>query len=80
MNADTRSNISNYLEGRNASDHPNVAGNGNYQSGAASSNFNDILFCIDATLSVTVSITRIAGHQQPQIKAASACSNSPSCC
>ncbi len=53
MDADTRSNISNYLEGRNASNHPNVAGNGNYQSGAASSNFNDILFCIDATLSVT---------------------------
>ncbi len=53
MNTDTRSDISNYLEGRNASNHPNVAGNGNYQSGAASSNFNDILFCIDASLSVT---------------------------
>lgn len=53
MNADARSNISNYLEGRNASNHPNVAGNGDYQSGAVSSSFNDILFCIDATLSVT---------------------------
>ena len=53
MNADTRSNIGNYLEGRNAGNHPNAAGNGNYQSGAASDNFNDILFCIDATLSVT---------------------------
>lgn len=53
MNTDTRSDIDNYLEGRNASNHPNVAGNGNYQSGAASSSFNDILFCIDATLSVT---------------------------
>jgi hypothetical protein len=53
MNTDTRSNIGNYLEGRNASNHPNVAGNGDYQSAAASSSFNDILFCIDATLSVT---------------------------
>ena len=53
MNADTRGNISNYLEDRNASNHPNVTGNGDYQSGAASSSFNDILFCIDATLSVT---------------------------
>ena len=53
MNADTRSNISNYLEGRNLGNHPNVAGNGNYQSAAASSTFNDILFCIDANLSVT---------------------------
>lgn len=53
MNADTRSNISNYLEGRNASNHPNVAGNGNYQSAAASTSFNDILFCIDANLDVT---------------------------
>ena len=53
MNTDTRSVIGNYLEGRNASNHPNVAGNGDYQSAAASSSFNDILFCIDATLSVT---------------------------
>jgi hypothetical protein len=53
MNADTRSVIGNYLEGRNAGNHPNVAGNGDYQSAVASSSFNDILFCIDATLSVS---------------------------
>lgn len=53
MDIDTRSSIGNYLEGRNASNHPNVAGNGNYQSAAASATFNDILFCIDATLSVS---------------------------
>jgi hypothetical protein len=53
MNTDTRSDIDNYLEGRNAGNHPNAAGNGDYQSATASSNFNDILFCIDATLSVT---------------------------
>lgn len=53
MNADTRGSIGNYLEGRNAGNHPNGAGNGDYQLAAASSSFNDILFCIDATLSVT---------------------------
>lgn len=53
MNADTRSDIGNYLEGRNAGNHPNVAGNGDYQSAAASNSFNDILFCIDANLSVS---------------------------
>ena len=53
MNTDTRSVIGNYLEGRNASNHPNAAGNGDYQSATASSSFNDILFCIDASLSVT---------------------------
>lgn len=53
MNADTRSNIGNYLEGRNATNHPNAAGNGDYQSAVAGNTFNDILFCIDATLSVT---------------------------
>jgi hypothetical protein len=53
MNVDTRGNIASYLEGRNASNHPNAAGNGDYQSGAAGSTFNDILYCIDANLSVT---------------------------
>jgi hypothetical protein len=53
MNTDTRSVIGNYLEGRNAGNHPNVAGNGDYQSAVASNSFNDILFCIDATLSVS---------------------------
>lgn len=53
MNADTRSNIGNYLEGRNATNHPNAAGNGDYQSAVAGNTFNDILFCIDATLGVT---------------------------
>lgn len=53
MNTDTRGSIANYLEGRNASNHPNATGDGNYQSGAASATFNDILYCIDANLSVT---------------------------
>ncbi|MEQ1803194.1 MAG: hypothetical protein ABL989_14795 [Gammaproteobacteria bacterium] len=53
MNTDTRGNIANYLEGRNATSHPNTAGTGNYESAAASATFNDILYCIDANLSVT---------------------------
>ncbi|MBN8279757.1 MAG: hypothetical protein J0M16_04035 [Gammaproteobacteria bacterium] len=53
MDADTRGTIGNYLEGRNATNHPNIAGTGNYQSGAASPTFNDVLFCIDANLGVT---------------------------
>lgn len=52
VDADTRNSIGNYLEGRNAGNHPNAAGNGNYQSGAATATFNDTLYCIDANLSV----------------------------
>ena len=40
-----RANIANYLEGRNASNPPNN-GNKNYESGAASATFNDLLYCI----------------------------------
>jgi hypothetical protein len=50
--ADTRGDITNYLEGRNAANHPNAGGSGDYQSGAPDSTFNDILFCIDPTLAV----------------------------
>lgn len=52
MNTDTRGSIDNYLEGRNAGNHPNAGGNGNYQSGTAGSSFNDVLYCIDANLGV----------------------------
>ncbi len=53
MDPDTRGTIGNYLEGRNAGNHPNASGTGNYESGAATTTFNDILYCIDANLSVT---------------------------
>ncbi len=49
---DTRSIIANYLEGRNATNHPTTSGNADYQSGAASATFNDVLFCIDPSLDV----------------------------
>jgi hypothetical protein len=53
MSADTRNVIGNYLEGRNAGNHPNVAGNGNYESTTASTTFNDVLYCLDANLAVS---------------------------
>jgi len=45
-----RAAISNYLEERNASTHPNASGNANYRSGVATPLFNDILYCIDTSL------------------------------
>ncbi|MCU0869373.1 MAG: hypothetical protein MUF30_07165 [Burkholderiales bacterium] len=41
-----RGNVANWLEGRNATNHPNTGGNGNYQSGAASATFNDQVWCL----------------------------------
>jgi hypothetical protein len=44
--------LSNFLEKRNASNHPNNGGDGNYQTEAASATFNDVLYCINTDLSV----------------------------
>jgi hypothetical protein len=41
-----RGSIGNYLEGRNLSNHPNAAGNSNYEQIPASAVFNDALWCI----------------------------------
>lgn len=46
--------LSNYLEGRNASNHPNYGGNDNYQTQPASATFNDTLYCIRTDLSVAL--------------------------
>ncbi len=51
--ADTRQFVAHYLEGRNATNHPNSGGNGDYQSAAATTTFNDQLWCIAGDLSVT---------------------------
>lgn len=51
--ATSRSQISNYLEQRNAANHPNSGGNANYQTGTATADFNDILYCIDTQLEVS---------------------------
>ncbi len=50
-----RLNFSNYLEGNNLKSNVPVitSGDGNYQSGAATSSFNDVLYCINSDLSVT---------------------------
>lgn len=47
-----RSVLSKYLEGRNESNYPNYGGDDDYQTGAASATFNDILFCIETDLDV----------------------------
>ncbi len=50
--ADTKSDISNYLEGRNASNHPLIAGTADYEVQPASTVFNDLLVCLDTNLDV----------------------------
>jgi len=47
-----RSNLANYLEGRNASNYPNGSGNADYRNQTADGSFNDILYCIQPDLSV----------------------------
>ena len=47
-----RGNISNYLEGNNATNYPDTNGQGSYQSQAATNYFNDVLYCIKDDLSV----------------------------
>ncbi|MDD5471056.1 MAG: hypothetical protein PHP05_03995 [Sideroxydans sp.] len=52
-----RLDFSNYLEGRNytytTGSNPNSSGDKNYQSGNATSTFNDVLYCINPDLSVS---------------------------
>ena len=52
MDTDNKQHITNYLEGRNAANHLHSGGPADYESAVASSVFNDIAFCIDATMSV----------------------------
>lgn len=47
-----KSDISNYLEGRNAGNHPNSGGNGDYEAADQSSSFNDIVYAIDPDLAI----------------------------
>src|SRR3989338_1648420 len=52
-----RLDFSNYLEGRNYTytngSNPNPSGDSNYQSGAETGSFNDVLYCINPNLTVT---------------------------
>ncbi|MFW2405695.1 MAG: hypothetical protein ACN4GT_13070 [Gammaproteobacteria bacterium] len=61
LDPDTRDDIRNYLEGRNASNHPDTTGTADYETATASSSFNDVLVCIDDDLSV-FPCTDAAGH------------------
>jgi hypothetical protein len=47
-----KADITTYLEGRNASNHPNSGGNSNYQAAASSVTFNDVVYALDANLRV----------------------------
>lgn len=49
---DTKRFIDNYLEGKNASNHPNASGNSDYETGFVSDTFNDILYCVKDDLTV----------------------------
>ena len=50
---DTRQDIANYLEDANSTNHPYVSGAADFRSNPPSTTFNDIVVCIDATLSVS---------------------------
>lgn len=50
---DTKGVIGNYLEGRNASNHPLFAGTADFESTAAGPAFNDVLYCLDTNLGVS---------------------------
>ncbi len=51
--SDTKGVVGNYLEGRNATNHPLFAGTVDYESAVAGPAFNDLLYCLDANLSVS---------------------------
>ena len=53
MDADTKQAVSNYLEASNATNHPYSGGSTDYSSGAATSTFNDIVYCVDSAMSVS---------------------------
>lgn len=52
LDADTRNDINNYLEGRNSANHPYTAGAADYEFTPAGTTFNDSLYCIDVSMSV----------------------------
>ena len=53
IDADTRDDVANYLEGANPGAFPLVGGSADLASQAASATFNDVLFCIDGALGVS---------------------------
>jgi len=49
---DSKRDVGNYLEGRNALAFPYVSGTRDLESGASTPAFNDLLFCVDTNLNV----------------------------
>ena len=54
LDPDTKFQVLNYLEGSNESNHPYTGGTADLESRASDTSFNDILYCIDPSLVVTV--------------------------
>ena len=52
LDADTKLDISNYLEAANATGHPYTSGAVNLNSAPTGNTFNDLLYCLDSNLSV----------------------------
>ncbi|MEQ9564046.1 MAG: hypothetical protein RLN69_16115, partial [Woeseiaceae bacterium] len=50
--ADTKLHVANYLEGRNASNHPYSGGSADFETRAPDGTFNDLAWCIDSSLNV----------------------------
>jgi len=52
LDADSKRDVGNYLEGRNALAFPYSSGTRDLESGVSTSAFNDLLFCVDTNLAV----------------------------
>ncbi len=52
LDVDSKRDVGNYLEGRNALAFPYVSGTRDLESSASTSAFNDLLFCVDTNLNV----------------------------
>ncbi len=52
LDADTKQDITNYLEGANASNHPYTGGTADFASQPAGPAFNDLAYCIDQSMAV----------------------------
>lgn len=52
LDADTKRDLPNYLEGANAANHPYTGGAADFESAAAGGTFNDVLVCIDSAMNV----------------------------
>lgn len=52
LDADTKGDIVNYLEGANAANHPYTGGSADFVSQPETASFNDVAYCIDTAMTV----------------------------